>query len=440
MKLSQFNNAIALKDKFLLYNALSNRYLVVEPLLNELVESARLNGNIDELLDYHPGFYQSLHKNGFIVENETDEIEVVKQMRQQVDIEDDTQYQLVINPTMNCNFKCWYCYESHEKGSKMDTPTIENVKKHITHVVESMPRLKNFHISWFGGEPLLYFEQVIVPVMEYVKTLFAHRTVSFSTGFTTNGFLINPSMFDAFQSYHITNFQITLDGNKKLHDAVRFVSARRGSYDDIIENVLSLCRNQLSVSIRINYTATNLKELEEIVHDLLPLEDDFRPYLRISFHKVWQEKDVTLIGRVRELHRFFRSQGFNTTFGDVDLPDTVRNSCYADKKNHATINYNGEVFKCTARNFSSGSKEGELNTDGSITWNEKYYNRLDVKFKNKPCLSCSILPICNGGCSQEAIEHLHEDYCMYDFDEQRKKGVILNKFLNMANTRVTANS
>lgn len=437
MKLSQFNNSVYYNDGVLLYNALSNRFLKVEPLLSELVDSAKANGNIEDLEGYHPGFYQALVKNGFVIDNAVDEIAYVKKIREKVDLEDDTQYQLVINPTMNCNFKCWYCYEAHEKGSKMGEPVMDNVKKHIAAVVESMPNLKDFHISWFGGEPLLYYEQVIVPVMHYVKELFAGRTARFSTGFTTNGFLINESMFDEFQTYNIVNFQITLDGTRNTHDAVRFVNAKRGSYDDILHNILSLCRNRLSVSIRINYTSSNLNDLEEIVADLLPLEDEFRQYLKISFHKVWQEKDYTLIERVRELHRFFRGKGFRTTFGDVDLPDTVRNSCYADKKNHATINYNGEVFKCTARNFSSDAKEGTLHEDGTITWNQKFYDRLDSKFKNKPCLSCSILPICNGGCSQEAIEH-KDDYCMYDFDEQRKKGVVLNRYLNMTNMRTTA--
>lgn len=436
MKLSQFNNVVAYNESVILYNSFSDRFLLVDPLLNDLIESAKSNNNIDDLINYHASFYTALLTNGFIVDNELDELELVKKMRKKVDIEDETQYVLVINPTMNCNFKCWYCYETHEKGSKMTNPIIENVKRHIANVLNTMPYLKNFHISWFGGEPLLYFDQVILPIMEYVKELFKGYKSTFSTGFTTNGFLIDNCKIDAFLSYNITNFQITLDGNRDTHNAVRFVNSTRGSYDEILKNVFALCRSRLNVSIRINYTKSNLKDLESIMYDLLPLEGEARQYLLISFHKVWQETDVTLMGRVRELHRFFRDNGFRATFGDIDLPDSVRNSCYADKKNHATINYNGQVFKCTARNFSKDAKEGILNEDGSISWNQKFYDRIDSKFKNKPCLTCPILPICNGGCSQEAIEHKDEDYCMYNFDEQRKKEVVLNKFINLSHTKV----
>ncbi|WP_134790028.1 SPASM domain-containing protein, partial [Flavobacterium psychrophilum] len=108
--------------------------------------------------------------------------------------------------------------------------------------------------------------------------------------------------------------------------------------------------------------------------------------------------------------------------------DTVRSSCYADKRNHATLNYNGDVFKCTARDLESKSKEGYLNEEGIIEWNEKFEDRMDSKFKNPPCLKCSILPICNGGCSQQAIEHKGIEYCVYNFDENRKLDIIKDKF------------
>lgn len=427
MKLSQFNNTVVYDNSFVIYNAFNNRFLPVDPLHNDLIESAKMNGNIDELLIYAPILYIDMIEKGFIVSDTTDEIQKVKDVQAKVDQEDDTLYRLIINPTMNCNFKCWYCYESHIKDSKMEEETIDQVMKHIEGVIQRMPRIKNFYISWFGGEPLLYFDRVIEPIMNYASNLFNERHISFHTDFTTNGYLINERMIEKFHSYNISNFQITLDGNRENHDKVRYVSSKRGSYDEIVENILTLCRSKLAVSLRINYTKQNLEHLEIIVYDLFPLEEEYRKYLMISFHKVWQEEDLTLGTRIKDLRLFFKSHGFRTVNGDI--PNTLRESCYADRNNHATINYNGEVFKCTARNFSSDSKEGDLQEDGSIVWNEKLDQRMNIKFRNKPCLSCPILPICNGGCSQVAIESKGEDYCVYNFDEQRKKEIVLEKYL-----------
>ncbi|WP_219223734.1 radical SAM/SPASM domain-containing protein [Pedobacter antarcticus] len=425
MKLSKYNNQVPYGEKTLLYNAYTDKFILVEPLINDLFTAAKNEGP-EALQEIHPTFFEVLKNRGFIVDHQTDELELVKLKRAQVDLEDDTEYKLIINPTMNCNFKCWYCYESHIKDSKMTAETIESLKKHISSVVGTMENLKTFHISWFGGEPFLFYEKIIKPVSEYAVAILSARNITLSTTYTTNGFLIKETMIEEFHKSRVRNFQITLDGNKEMHDTVRFVNSKKGSYDDIVANVLLLCRNELNVSLRINYTKSNLTNLDDIIEHLGPLEPEFRKYMTITFHKVWQETDKNLGEKVSELNQKFRTAGFRSIYGGVI--NNVRRSCYADRRYQATINYNGDVFKCTARNFSAESKEGSLNTNGVIEWNHKREERLDVKFKNKPCLECPILPICNGGCSQKALENAGKDYCVYNFDNNLKAAVILNKY------------
>ncbi len=45
-------------------------------------------------------------------------------------------------------------------------------------------------------------------------------------------------------------------------------------------------------------------------------------------------------------------------------------------------------------------------------------------------MECKILPICGGGCTQQAIENSERDYCVYDFDEERKLTLVKNKFFH----------
>ena len=61
----------------------------------------------------------------------------------------------VIVPTYHCNFNCVYCYESSRPAVYMDEETENN----IVTFVENM-NLKSFHITWFGGEPLLNFKRI----------------------------------------------------------------------------------------------------------------------------------------------------------------------------------------------------------------------------------------------------------------------------------------
>ncbi|HOH74428.1 MAG TPA: hypothetical protein PKW38_01450, partial [Paludibacteraceae bacterium] len=64
----------------------------------------------------------------------------------------------------------------------------------------------------------------------------------------------------------------------------------------------------------------------------------------------------------------FKANNLKTSYNKYN--DSVRESCYGDKKNQATINFNGDVYKCTARDFKPENREGVLMDDGTIEWND----------------------------------------------------------------------
>lgn len=84
------------------------------------------------------------------------------------------------------------------------------------------------------------------------------------------------------------------------------------------------------------------------------------------------------------------------------------------------VNYDGLLFKCTARDFKETRSEGRLQADGEVAWNEKYAQRMEVKYANKACLACKILPICNGGCSQNKLDAHNLDHCYNGMSEEDK--------------------
>lgn len=437
MKLSQFNSFQPFQDKILAYNSFSNKYLVLEHLLYDLVEAAKKNNNYEEIQAVHPLFYQALCRDGFLVENDVDEINKVRVLMDEIDGRDNI-YRLIINPTMNCNFKCWYCYETHIKDSKMEEDMVERTCKFIRNVLEGNANLKVFALSFFGGEPLLYYQKVVIPILEYACRVTQEYGVQFTSDFTTNGFLINPEMTSEFKRLNVNSFQITLDGNQQHHDTVRFVSKTRGSYFEIVRNIILLAQSHFRVTLRINYTQDNLDKIEDILHDISCLSEEDRKFVVLSPHKVWQDENRDLGPKVKEFMKLVKLLGFATTHSVMS--DSVRYSCYADKKNQATINYNGEVFKCTARDFTSDNKEGILTQDGKIEWNQKYHTRLSAKLKNPPCLECSILPICGGGCSQKAMENENKEYCVNFFDENKKKDIVMDRFLSVLEDAQVANA
>src|SRR5690606_26374372 len=119
MKFSQFNTEVAYTDKYVLYNALKNQFLYINPLIKELINASRDHNDLHGLERIHPTLFETLKDKGFIINDDYDELQEVIAIRERVDLENETSFHLTINPTMNCNFSCWYCYESHEKKSKM---------------------------------------------------------------------------------------------------------------------------------------------------------------------------------------------------------------------------------------------------------------------------------------------------------------------------------
>ena len=70
---------------------LPNEYLPVE--------------DIDYIKKEHPQLYDNLLKSKSIIEDEVDELSLVKNLQESVDNNGNI-YILTINPTLDCNFRC----------------------------------------------------------------------------------------------------------------------------------------------------------------------------------------------------------------------------------------------------------------------------------------------------------------------------------------------
>ena len=123
----------------------------------------------------------------FITDMERDQKDVIRLINHKKVFLDKT-YRLVINPTLECNFRCWYCYEDHVAG-KMNEETIEKIKKHVKLMIKE-ERISSLLLDWFGGEPLLYFDEIIVPLSEQLRDIMTENGLPFFTQATTNGSLI----------------------------------------------------------------------------------------------------------------------------------------------------------------------------------------------------------------------------------------------------------
>lgn len=420
MKKSLYSEIRTIEGKKYLYNTKNDSILILDDLLVSFFNELKIPENFVELQQIHPTFYAALEKYEYIVPKSLDEYENLKgQLVKNNNV--DSMYKIIINPTMNCNFKCWYCYESHIKNSRMNEESISHVLQFIRNTVAKYPKLDVFVIDWFGGEPLLEYYTVVVPILNEARKICHESNIHVSSSFTTNGFLINDKMIRSFKELDIFSFQITLDGNEEQHNRIRFVSKKRGSYKEIIDNIILLANNDFEVVIRINYDENTLLGIDDILDDLREIHH--RSNVSLSLQKVWQvQADLTSLER--ESAEKIRAIGFEAA--TLYNERYIDSSCYADTKNEVVFNYNGDVFKCTARDFTAENRVGVLLETGEIDYNYKANERESIRFFNESCKSCKIFPFCGGGCSEVAYDNykLDQNYCVHNYNEDVKNSMI----------------
>lgn len=427
VKYSQYNTLLKVNDKFgLFYNAMSDKFII----LKSKAYDTLANSDVALLQQRDAVLYSQLLEVGGIVDVDVDEVQQVRDLIHQVD-DDDTIFYLHVNPTVDCNFRCWYCYENHVKGSKMSNDTCEAVKKLIDNIISQQSHLKIFHLAFFGGEPLMYFNVVARPLIEHLYLACVKKNILPQIHFTSNGYLLTQNMLEFFKNKNIS-FQITLDGNRELHNKTRFVKNGKGSFDAIIRNIKKLVRQGHHVIMRINYTADNIFSTSDICQEFEDLEIPYRANIAVDFQRVWQDDGTSVCeddvdSAMFDSAKMFQEKGFKAECSITH--NSVKNSCYGSKRNSVLVNYNGDLYQCTARDFSKDNRYGILFSDGKLKYAEGLIERRRTsRFSKSVCTSCRIAPICGGGCAQKAMEQGHTDACSLGRTQQDIDKYVIDRF------------
>lgn len=381
-----------------------------------------------------PHLYQQLSDAGIIVDESLDEVLRLRTLIEDTD-NNSNEYILHINPTLDCNFNCWYCYENHIPHSCMNTEVLNGTLRYIESVLHNS-EIKTFELGFFGGEPLFYFNRIAKTVISHVAGMCAKNQVYLHVHFTSNGALLNDGII-AFLSQFNCGFQITLDGGKDEHDRTRYNKSSNGSYDIIVNNIIKLSLAKIDTIVRVNYTSSNIDSVSTILGSFNNISSINRKYIKFDFQRVWQDRNCLndeTEHKIRGIRLKFQSAGFIVLANYI--PHDVTDSCYGDKINHVLINYNGDVFGCTARDFTIENRIGQLDAKGVIHFNNGLVNkRNNSKLSKSICQNCRIAPLCGGGCKQRAIEDNYDDRCTLEYSESDMDGIILDIFKHSFNLK-----
>jgi uncharacterized protein len=283
---------------------------------------------------------------------------------------------------------------------------------------------------------LLEFNSTVLPLIHYTENLCDQYTKNLHIGFTSNSTLLTQKVTESLASTGLDiEIQVPFDGGKDFHDKVKKFPNGKGTYDITIKNIKYALTKGLRFNIRCNYTIENLQSFRNLIDDFQNYIHKYPSFIRFSFQQIWQVADnkEKTIPIIKELKKTLEEYGITSMKENMILS---AKPCYADRPDSIVINYDGNIYKCTARDFLPELKEGVLNENGMITYNEQYKKRMYVRFSNEICLDCIIFPICNI-CSQKRLEH--GNICLLNINDEEKQILIRDRLKIISTDEINEN-
>lgn len=396
MKKSIFNFHFTRNNTEVLYNAKTGA-------LAELSkdEYNRYIKGVDEKTD--SDLIQNLTFGGFILKDNINEMKIIRHDMFADRFNTDC-LALTIAPTSNCNFRCPYCYEKDVlRNSRMSDNTAESLLKYIK---SNMNTIKELHITWYGGEPLLEIgriEELSSNIIELCK----ENNVRYTANIITNGYFLTVDVMRKLIKAKVTNVQVTVDGIKKTHDSRRYLIDRGGTFDTIILNLKNLSslfydsKGFPYIGLRMNVDRSNVKDIKALFG--LVNQNKLNDYVHLYLGRVHIVEDIQFMKTFTTLEfdaivRDFENEQNNEILHDFQLiyPHKQNIHCVCDSFLSYVIDSDGLIYKCWEEMGNKSAVIGDINRNNTGYLNKDYYEYM-LDDPTIRCEGCDILPICMGG-------------------------------------------
>ncbi|MDA0207728.1 MAG: radical SAM protein [Acidobacteria bacterium] len=155
---------------------------------------------------------------------------------------------LVIKAVRACNLRCPYCYYINEDTQAYGITLSDTLihRLYQTYGDYASGREDAVNLIWHGGEPLILGRRRFQEILDAQAPYFGDAQVR--NVVQTNGTLIDAEWVDFFHDNSV-GVGISLDGVRDTHDAMRFDSHDRGTFDRIVEAINLLERSGIGVGV-----------------------------------------------------------------------------------------------------------------------------------------------------------------------------------------------
>ena len=284
--------------------------------------------------------------------------------------------------TMDCNARCYYCYEAGRARKTMTEKTAHDAAAYIARISKGKP----VRLQWFGGEPLLNSDAIRI-----ITGDLRAMNVPFRSTMTSNGSLLDrETAKEAVERWNLEKVQITLDGTKERYLKAKAYTDRDPEvYERVLQNIDGALSEGIEVTVRLNASKDNVSDLMDLVDELGG---------QFGGRKGFSVYASPLLGTVQE-------EPFRKTFGELTgklkangflkltpIRRTFRTfTCMADNPGHEVITPDGNITRC--------EHVSETDVVGSIYSDERdeavIQSWQEETEPSEACPTCPLLPECN---------------------------------------------
>ena len=336
-----------------------------------------------------------------------------------------------------CNLKCIYCYLGESKRSHKMTKEVADKSLEFIFKTAKENNIDSISgIIFIGGEPLLNFELIkyVVEKCKYFEQKGFAKVNLFNI--ITNATLLSQDIINYINKEKI-NLQISLDGNKEVHNDNR-ASKKNGIdfYDKIMESLAQV--DHSLVNFRATITKKSIRDFNNDV--IAPFNKIGVDYSLIP--ATCQNKNVEL--SVEEIEENAKIQ-VASCFEDVNNGEKIINTtiylalsrllngfateiaCNAGRK-YVAIGYDGTLLPCHRFFSDKPNYLGNVFT-GLEAKKKEFFENINVN-NRVGCCTCEIRFICGGGCYSDSIVYHNDINQMHPVSCTFKKVMVKETFKN----------
>lgn len=343
----------------------------------------------------------------------------------------------IVMLTNQCNCRCVYCFEQR----RPERMTLDIAKDTLKFLHKS--KSKNVGFTFFGGEPMLEFDTIISPIVQWSKEAFKDPTYF---AMTTNGTMFTKRRLDFFKKNGI-RFMLSMDGASTAQGINRPLANGENSFyviEPYLPYILELWPRQTFRETLTEYNMSNLFE------DILYFESIGCKNLTIvpDVFKKWSNETINILDEQIKQYESYIIDCFNHNKQPLLIheyamafmklvqiaknPQMERRSqpsihgsyqCGFGIHGSVSIDPIGDIYGChhiTPLNRDSDYYLGNIYDGVDYDRILNLANRHDKKkVGNSMCSSCGLDKICDGGCAPNNYQingdenKVPETYCIW---------------------------